>query len=45
MKISEIRSVIESLNWNRHDLDGRDARRVQAKCDVRDRLMKHVNAT
>jgi hypothetical protein len=43
MKIADIRRVIESLNWNRHDLGGatRDEFR---RMDVRTRLTKHIEA-
>lgn len=41
MKISEIRGVIESLNWNRHDLGG--ATREEFKRERVDiRLGKHI---
>jgi hypothetical protein len=41
MKISEIRAVIESLNWNRHDLGG--ATREEFKRERVDiRLNKHI---
>lgn len=43
MKISEIRRVIESLNWNRHDLGG--ATREEFKRERVDvRLTKHIEA-
>lgn len=43
MKISEIRAVIESCNWSRNDLGG-STREEFKRCDVRTRLMRHINA-
>jgi hypothetical protein len=41
MKIAEIRRVIESLNWNRHDLGG--ATRAEFKrMNVAERLGRHI---
>lgn len=41
MKIAEIRRVIETLNWNRHDLGGA-TREEFRRMDVRARLTKYI---
>lgn len=43
MKIADIRRVIESCNWSRHDLGGA-TREEFKKMDVRTRLTKHIEA-
>lgn len=43
MKIAEIRSVIDSLNWNRHDLSGA-TREEFLREDVPARLGRHIEA-
>ena len=41
MKIEEIRNAIDSLNWNRSDLNGA-TREEFIRMNVRDRLNKHI---